>query len=169
MAAQEPLTSLVEQALAQVGASANLGALEEVRVRVLGKKGLLTEQLKSLGALPAELRPAAGQKINDAKAAIQAALEARRGHLEDAALRAELAQGAIDVTLPGRGQDPGSLHPVTRTRLRIELRQIRTARQHWRLARCRRLWPLHGQLRRDYGDAALGLGDIRTPAKASST
>jgi phenylalanyl-tRNA synthetase alpha chain len=120
MAAQEPLTSLVEQALAQVEASANLGALDEVRVRVLGKKGLLTEQLKSLGALPAELRPAAGQRINDAKAAIQAALEARRLYLEDAALRAELAQGAIDVTLPGRGQDPGSLHPVTRTRLRIE-------------------------------------------------
>jgi phenylalanyl-tRNA synthetase alpha chain len=120
MAAQEPLISLVEQALAQVEASANLAALDEVRVRVLGKKGLLTEQLKSLGALPAELRPAAGQRINDAKAAVQAALEARRTHLEDAALRAELAQGAIDVTLPGRGQDPGSLHPVTRTRLRIE-------------------------------------------------
>ena len=120
MAAQEPLFSLVEQALAQVEASANLAALDEVRVRVLGKKGLLTEQLKSLGALPAELRPAAGQRINDAKAAVQAALEARRTHLEDAALRAELAQGAIDVTLPGRGQDPGSLHPVTRTRLRIE-------------------------------------------------
>ena len=120
MAAQEPLISLVEQALAQVEASANLAALDEVRVRVLGKKGLRTEQLKSVGALPAELRPAAGQRINDAKAAVQAALEARRTHLEDAALRAELAQGAIDVTLPGRGQDPGSLHPVTRTRLRIE-------------------------------------------------
>ena len=54
------------------------------------------------------------------RAAIQAALEARREQLEEAALRAELAAGAIDVTLPGRGQEPGSLHPVTRTRLRIE-------------------------------------------------
>ena len=96
------------------------GALEEVRVRLLGKKGLLTEQLKALGKLPAAERPAAGQAINDAKAAIQSALEARRALLEEEALRTEVARGAIDVTLPGRGQEPGSLHPVTRTRLRIE-------------------------------------------------
>ena len=95
-------------------------ALEEVRVRLLGKKGLLTERLKALGKLPAAERPAAGQAINDAKAAIQSALEARRALLEEEALRAEVARGAIDVTLPGRGQEPGSLHPVTRTRLRIE-------------------------------------------------
>jgi len=81
---------------------------------------VLTEQLKSLGALPATLRTAAGQKINEAKVAIQAAIEARRIQLETAALDAELAKGAIDVTLPGRGQERGSMHPVTRTRLRIE-------------------------------------------------
>jgi len=94
----------VEQALADVNASADLQGLDEVRVRLLGKKGLLTEQLKSLGALPAAQRPAAGQKINEAKASIQAALELRRERLEEAALSAELAKGAIDVTLPGRGQ-----------------------------------------------------------------
>jgi phenylalanyl-tRNA synthetase alpha chain len=98
----------------------NLERLDDVRVRLLGKKGQLTEQLKSLGALPAAERPAAGQRINDAKAAIQAAIESRREALEAAALDAELAKGAIDVTLPGRGQESGSLHPVTRTRLRIE-------------------------------------------------
>jgi phenylalanyl-tRNA synthetase alpha chain len=103
-----------------VEAARDRAALEEVRVRLLGKKGLLTEQLKGLGKLPAAERPAAGQAINDAKAAIQAALEARRALLEEEALRAEVARGAIDVTLPGRGQEPGSLHPVTRTRLRIE-------------------------------------------------
>jgi len=103
-----------------VEAARERGALEEVRVRLLGKKGLLTEQLKALGKLPAAERPAAGQAINDAKAAIQSALEARRALLEEEALRAEVARGAIDVTLPGRGQEPGSLHPVTRTRLRIE-------------------------------------------------
>jgi phenylalanyl-tRNA synthetase alpha chain len=97
-----------------------LSALDEVRVRLLGKKGLLTEQLKGLGALPTAERPAAGQRINEAKAAVQAALEARRQNLDAAALDAELAQGAIDVTLPGRGQETGGLHPVTRTRLRIE-------------------------------------------------
>jgi phenylalanyl-tRNA synthetase alpha chain len=120
MAAAEPLSALVERALAEVDAAADLGKLDEVRVQLLGKKGLLTEQLKSLGALPAADRPAAGQRINEAKAAIQAAIEARRASLEDAALNAELAKGAIDVTLPGRGPDEGGLHPVTRARLRIE-------------------------------------------------
>jgi phenylalanyl-tRNA synthetase alpha chain len=120
MAAADALSILVERALADVGASANLERLDDVRVRLLGKKGQLTEQLKGLGALPAAERPAAGQRINEAKAAIQTAIESRREALEAAALDAELAKGAIDVTLPGRGQEPGSLHPVTRTRLRIE-------------------------------------------------
>jgi phenylalanyl-tRNA synthetase alpha chain len=120
MALADALSILVERALADVDASANLERLDDVRVHLLGKKGLLTEQLKSLGALPTAERPAAGQRINEAKAAIQAAIESRRAALEAAALDAELAKGAIDVTLPGRGQEPGSLHPVTRTRLRIE-------------------------------------------------
>jgi phenylalanyl-tRNA synthetase alpha chain len=120
MALADALSILVERALADVDASANLERLDDVRVRLLGKKGQLTEQLKSLGALPATERPAAGQRINEAKAAIQAAIESRREALEAAALDAELAKGAIDVTLPGRGQESGGLHPVTRTRLRIE-------------------------------------------------
>jgi phenylalanyl-tRNA synthetase alpha chain len=120
MATAEALSTLVEQALAEVDSSATLAALDEVRVRVLGKKGLLTEQLKSLGSLSAAERPAAGQRINDAKTSIQAALEMHRIRLEQAALEKELKQGTIDVTLPGRGQEPGSVHPVTRTRLRIE-------------------------------------------------
>jgi phenylalanyl-tRNA synthetase alpha chain len=118
--ATESLTTLVERALADVHASVDLASLDEVRVRLLGKKGLLTEQLKGLGVLPAAQRPAAGQKINEAKASLQAALDVRRGQLEAAALGADLAKGTIDVTLPGRGQEPGGLHPVTRTRLRIE-------------------------------------------------
>src|SRR5271169_391788 len=120
MATEEILTELVEQALGDSSAASDLSALDEVRVRLLGKKGLLTEQLKGLGKLSAAERPAAGQRINEAKAAIQTALEARRLRLEEEALRAELAKGTIDVTLPGRGPEPGSLHPVTRTRLRIE-------------------------------------------------
>jgi phenylalanyl-tRNA synthetase alpha chain len=120
MATAEDLSTLVEQALADIGASTNVAALDEVRVRLLGKKGLLTEQLKGLGKLSAEERPAAGQRINDAKTSLHAALEMRRLRLEQAALELELAKGTIDVTLPGRGQEPGSLHPVTRTRLRIE-------------------------------------------------
>jgi phenylalanyl-tRNA synthetase alpha chain len=120
MAVEDALSTLVDRALADVQACAGLSSLDEVRVRLLGKKGLLTEQLKSLGALPAAERPAAGQRINEAKVAIQGALEARRNQLEAAALDAELAKGTLDVTLPGRGQEQGSIHPVTRTRLRIE-------------------------------------------------
>jgi phenylalanyl-tRNA synthetase alpha chain len=120
MATVEALSALVEQALADVDSTANLAALDEVRVRFLGKKGLLTELLKGLGKLSADERPAAGQRINDAKTSIQAALEMHRIRLEQATLELELAKGTIDVTLPGRGQEPGSLHPVTRTRLRIE-------------------------------------------------
>jgi phenylalanyl-tRNA synthetase alpha chain len=116
----DSLSTLVEQALADVDSSASLAALDDVRVRLLGKKGLLTEQLKGLGQLAAAERPAAGQRINDAKAAIQAALEMHKIRLETAALHKDLAAGAIDVSLPGRGQEPGSVHPVTRTRLRIE-------------------------------------------------
>jgi phenylalanyl-tRNA synthetase alpha chain len=120
MATAEALSALVEQALEDVNSSATLAALDEVRVRILGKKGLLTEQLKGLGALSAAERPAAGQRINDAKASIQTSIEMHRIRLERALMEKELATGSIDVTLPGRGQEPGSLHPVTRTRLRIE-------------------------------------------------
>ena len=116
----EGLGRLIEQALADVEASRTLSDLDEVRVRLLGKKGLLTEQLKALGKLPAEERPAAGQRINDAKVVIHTAIEARRERLDREALDAELARGTIDVTLPGRGQEAGSIHPVTRARLRIE-------------------------------------------------
>jgi phenylalanyl-tRNA synthetase alpha chain len=120
VASAQPLSALVAGALADIDASADLAALDEVRVRVLGKKGLLTEQLKGLGALSASERPAAGQQINEAKAAILNALEMHRVRLTQAALDRELASGRIDVTQPGRGQETGSIHPVTRTRLRIE-------------------------------------------------
>jgi phenylalanyl-tRNA synthetase alpha chain len=116
----EGLGRLIEQALADVEASRTLSDLDEVRVRLLGKKGLLTEQLKALGKLPAEERPAAGQRINDAKVVIHTAIEARRERLDRESLDAELARGTLDVTLPGRGQEAGSIHPVTRARLRIE-------------------------------------------------
>src|SRR6202171_1253446 len=81
-AVADSLSVLVEQALADVNASASLAALDEVRVRFLGKKGLLTEQLKGLGSLSASERPAAGQCINDAKTSIQSALEMHRVRLE---------------------------------------------------------------------------------------
>ncbi len=114
------LATLTRNALDEAAASTTLAALDEVRVRWLGKKGLFTEQLKALGALPAAERPAAGALINDAKLALQGAIEARRAALAAAAVEAELAAGRIDISLPGRGEDRGGLHPVTRARLRIE-------------------------------------------------
>jgi phenylalanyl-tRNA synthetase alpha chain len=114
------LTGLVRQALQEVAACTEPAALEETRVRWLGKKGTFTEQLKALGRLPAAERPAAGARINEAKEELTRAIEARRAARERAANEKQLLQGRIDVTLPGRGEEPGGLHPVTRARLRIE-------------------------------------------------
>jgi phenylalanyl-tRNA synthetase alpha chain len=116
----QALPTLVDQALGDIAGCADLGALEQVRVRWLGKKGTLTEQLKSLGGLPAAERPAAGARINDAKARLQEAIDTRRKQLESAEIERSLTAGRIDVTLPGRGETRGGLHPVTKARLRIE-------------------------------------------------
>ena len=114
------LTALTAEARAEVAEAADAAALESVRVRWLGKKGTFTEQLKELGRLPATERPAAGARINEAKEELTRAIEARRGALERADVERKLIEGRIDVTLPGRGEEPGGLHPVTRARLRIE-------------------------------------------------
>lgn len=113
----QALVAEAERALAEAGTVAEL---EQVRVAYLGKKGRLTAQLKGLGRLPAEARPAAGQAINAAKARIGEALEARREALRRAELDRSLEAERVDVTLPGRGEPPGGLHPITRTLERIE-------------------------------------------------
>jgi len=114
------LAALTEAALAQIASSASAAQLDEVRVRWLGRKGTLTEQLKSLGSLPAAERPAAGALINRAKEQLSAAIETRSQELARLAIERELVQGTIDVSLPGRGEAAAGLHPITRTRLRIE-------------------------------------------------
>jgi phenylalanyl-tRNA synthetase alpha chain len=114
------LTELTGLALADISASADSTRLDEVRVHWLGKKGLITEQLKSLGAMPAGERKEAGARINEAKEAVQAALDARRAVLDADEIARKLTEGRVDITLDGRGEQPGGLHPVTRARLRIE-------------------------------------------------
>ena len=114
------LDQLVQDAVAQIAECGDLVALDAVRVNLLGKKGTLTEQLKTLGGLPPEERKAAGARINVAKETVQAALDSRKAVLEEAAVAAELAAGRVDVTQPGRTRGTGGLHPVTRTRQRIE-------------------------------------------------
>ncbi len=116
----ENLDQLVQDGLAAVDSADSLQALDQIRVEYLGKKGVITQQAKTLGKLSAEERPAAGQKINDAKGQVEQAINARRTDLERAAIEQKLASESIDVTLPGRGQDLGGLHPVTRTLQRIE-------------------------------------------------
>lgn len=114
------LSTLVDEATGLIAGAEKLAALDEVRVRYLGKSGLLTAQLKQLGKLPAEQRPLAGQAINQAKQALQGLIEQRKRALEQQALAARLSSERIDVTLPGRGMGQGGLHPVTRTLERIE-------------------------------------------------
>ncbi|EGW55278.1 phenylalanine--tRNA ligase subunit alpha [Candidatus Endoriftia persephonae] len=114
------LQQLMADAECAVASADDLTALDEVRVKYLGKSGLLTDQLKQLGKLPKQERPQAGQAINQAKQALQRAIETRKALLEEQALAARLSSEQIDVTLPGRGLAKGGLHPVTRTLERIE-------------------------------------------------
>jgi len=117
---QNELNQLVSDAEKAINDAADLKSLDDIRVTYLGKKGSITERMKSLGKLPKEEKPAAGQAINIAKQAVQKSLEARKETLNNAELEAKLASETIDVTLPGRGQQAGGLHPVTRTMERIE-------------------------------------------------
>ena len=116
----EDLDALLARAEREAGDAADLQALDAVRVAYLGKSGAFTEQLKQLGGLPPDKRPAAGQAINRAKQRFQRVLEARRHALDEAAMASRLGAESVDVTLPGRGRGTGGLHPVTRSLSRIE-------------------------------------------------
>jgi phenylalanyl-tRNA synthetase alpha chain len=116
----ENLDQIVGEARAAFAATSDPDALEQVKARFLGKSGRITELLKGLGKLPAEEKKAAGAAINRVKELVEAALGDRREGLRKAALEARLAEEALDVTLPGRAEARGGLHPVTRTLERIE-------------------------------------------------
>ena len=116
----QDLKALEQSAIERVAAAQDAATLEGVRVALLGKKGELTALLKSLGQLDPSERPAAGQRINAVKQSVAAAIDARAEALSAAAIDARLASEQIDVTLPGRGEAQGSLHPVTLARRRIE-------------------------------------------------
>jgi|TARA_B100001971_G_scaffold41355_1_gene36367 phenylalanyl-tRNA synthetase alpha chain len=116
----EVLEKLEHEALSSINAVTDLTALESLRVRYLGKKGLLTQQLKQLGKLPPDQRREAGQKVNQSKTTLQELITQRRDELEKIALSVALLRDSIDVTLPGRGSASGGIHPVTRTLERIE-------------------------------------------------
>ncbi|MCR9183898.1 MAG: phenylalanine--tRNA ligase subunit alpha [Halieaceae bacterium] len=114
------LTPLAEEAKSAIAGAGDSAALEQLRVDFLGKKGRVTELLKGLGQLSAEERPAAGARINVVKQELQALINERKAALEAAALAEQLGRETLDVTLPGRGQSTGGIHPVTRTIERME-------------------------------------------------
>ena len=116
----EQIEEIISKANQAIDTAEDLKQLDQVRVDYLGKKGALTDLLKNLGKLPNEERPKAGQIINEAKEKVQRSLETRKNTLQNAELNKKLAEETIDVTLPGRGQITGGLHPVTRTIERIE-------------------------------------------------
>jgi phenylalanyl-tRNA synthetase alpha chain len=116
----EHLEQLVRDALARFAAIADPDELERCKALYLGKQGSLTELMKTLGRLAPEERKSAGARINEAKDRLEAGLAARRAAIAAARLESKLAEEAIDVTLPGRGRDRGTIHPVMRTWQRIE-------------------------------------------------
>src|SRR5690242_17255583 len=114
------LDKLSTEAKSKAAACATLAALDEVRVHYLGKKGVITAELQTLGKLPPAERSAAGQRINLVKQAVTELLDVRKAELEQADIAAKLASEAVDVSLPGRGQEAGGLHPSTRIMERIQ-------------------------------------------------
>src|SRR5512134_348756 len=117
---QHGLDALATDARSRITGCASLADLEALKVELFGKKGAITAQLKSLGTLAPDERKTVGARINAVRDELAGLVEARKAELERADLERKLAAGRIDVTQPGRGQQPGGLHPITRTRRRIE-------------------------------------------------
>ena len=113
------IDELLNRGLEAVSNASDLQQLEQVKVEFLGKKGELTQQLKSLGKLAPEERPKMGAEINKAKKAIQTKLDQQKARFEQAQIESQLGSESIDVTLAGRNSEMGGIHPVNRTLERI--------------------------------------------------
>jgi len=114
------LEQIVAEATQAISATTSIADLEQVKARFLGKSGTLTELLKGLGKLPADEKPRAGAAINQAKAQVEALVQAQRDAILARELDGRLAAEAIDVTLPGRRQGAGGLHPIMRAQEQVE-------------------------------------------------
>ncbi len=111
----QALDDLKAEATAAIESAGDSAALEKLRVEWLGKKGRVTDLLKSLGQMDADERPKVGAEINAVKQLLNEQISERKETLQQAAIAAQLAAEALDVTLPGRREDLGALHPITRT------------------------------------------------------
>ena len=116
----QELECLLEQATQSISQSDDLASLDAIRVTYLGKKGEITHKLKNLSQVSAEERPAAGQAINQIKVRIQTLLEQRKTAISDALIVEKLRNDTVDITLPGRRNQAGGIHPVTLTMNRIQ-------------------------------------------------
>ena len=116
----QELDNLLENAIQAISQSQDLASLDSVRVAYLGKKGEITARLKNLGQISPDLRPAAGQAINQIKIRIQTLVEERKLVINEQLINDKLSSDTVDVTLPGRGLKSGGLHPVTLTMNRIQ-------------------------------------------------
>lgn len=111
---KERLDQAREQALEALQSADSLAALDEIRVKYLGRKGVLTEILRGLGKVAPEERPAIGQAANEVKAAVAAAVEARKAGLQQREADARAQKNRVDLSLPGRRPRQGHLHPIPR-------------------------------------------------------
>ena len=101
---QKQLITILEETKNQLNEAASPEAVEEIRVRVLGKKGRLTEILRSMGGLEPEERKAVGKKANEVRGEIESLLEKRRTQLNELKKQEQLAAEVIDVTEPGSNE-----------------------------------------------------------------
>lgn len=114
------LQEIIQQAEQEISAVESLPELEQVKARFVGKKGLITAQMKQMATLPPEEKPKFGAKVNEAKKEVFGIIEAKQNAIKTAEINAKLASETIDVTLSGRNSEVGGVHPVNRTLRRIE-------------------------------------------------
>ncbi len=114
------LKQIEQTAVQKLNEVEKISQLQDIRVEYLGKKGVLTEYLKSLGSLSPQERPKAGQAVNQLKQSLQEKIQQKQKVLQDADMAKALAAEKIDVTLAGRHPSAGSFHPISRTLERIE-------------------------------------------------
>ena len=117
---REQLEQIKQNALAALDAASTPAGLEELRVKLLGKKGELTAVLKQMGKLSPEERPVMGQLANTVRASIEEKLEARKAEIHAAVLEAKLAAEAVDVTIPGKKFPLGHQHPMNQVLQQIK-------------------------------------------------
>ncbi|NNE05051.1 MAG: phenylalanine--tRNA ligase subunit alpha [Xanthomonadales bacterium] len=115
----EQVDDIVLQAREELASCENTQRLEEIRVHYLGRRGRITELLKTLGSIEPDQRREFGQAVNAAKKELSEQITVARARLEAQLLEQQLAEEQVDVTLPGRGGQRGGLHPVTLAMQRI--------------------------------------------------